>query len=327
MRKYGRYGLWPHAGVLACAAFPAVESPAQGYPARPIYMVVGFAAGGGTDVTARLVAQRLSEDFGQSVIVENRTGAGGSISVQRVARSPADGYTLLMMSSSSILQWALQSRPSYHIERDLSPISLVTIGPMVLVVHPSVPARNVKELIALARAQPGKLNYGSSGIGGTSHLASEFFNSMAKVRIVHVPYKGGSESVVATAAGHVDTNFPTVTSALPLLEAGKLRPLAVTSSQRASLIPSTPTLAEAGLPGYDYSVWFSMLAPAGVPKDIIVRLNAATAKAVGLPEMKEAFKKLGLEPQASSPEDLAQLIRREIAQNASFIKMTGLKIE
>ena len=327
MRKPRRSLFRLFAGIVACANLSAFDALAQSYPVKPIRMIVGFAAGGATDATARMVAQKLSEHLGQPVVVENRTGAGGSIATERVAKSPADGYTLLLMPASGPIDSVLRAKLPYDLERDFAPVSLVVIGPYVLVVHPSVPARNVKELIALARSQPGKLSYGSAGVGSSAHLANELFNSMAKVSIVHVPYKGGAESVIANAAGEVDLNFASINTALPLLEAGKLRPLAVTSAKRSSLMPSIPTLDESGLPGYDRTGWWGVLAPAGVPKDIIAQLNAAIAKAVNTPEMKESLNKLGFEPQTSTPEQFAALIRSEIAQNATLIKTAGVKAE
>jgi tripartite-type tricarboxylate transporter receptor subunit TctC len=309
------------------AVVAATAAWAQDYPAKPVRLVVGFAPGGGTDVTARLLAQKMSDSMGQSVVVENRTGAAGAISVQRVVASPADGYTLLMMSSSSILQAALTARPQFNIERDLAPVSVVTIGPFVLVVHPSVPVSGVRELIAFARARPGKLEFGSSGVGGTSHLAGELFNLMAKTRLVHIPYKGGSESVVAAAAGEVATCFTSVTSALPVMQTNRLKSLAVTSLVRVSLLPEVPTLDESGLRGYDHATWFSLLAPAGTPRNIVARLNGELVRAVGAADVQASLRKSGLEPQTTTPEQMASMIRAEIEKNARLIALAGLKAE
>ena len=314
--------------IAACADLSVVDSLAQHYPVKPIRIVVGYGAGGGADVTARMVGQKLSEHLGQPVVVENRLGASGSIATARVAASPADGYTLLMAVSGDTVLPALRAKLPYDLERDFAPVSLVTIGPYLLVVHPSVPARNARDLITLARSRPGKLNYGSAGVGGGVHLAGELFKLMAKVNIVHVPYKGGSaESVIAVAVGQIDISFPNITAALPLLEARKVRSLAVTSAKRASLMPSIPTLDESGLPGYDRSTWYGLLAPAGVPKVIIAQLHAVIDKVVNAPEMKESFNKQGAEPQTNTPEQFAALIRSELAQNASLVKLAGLKVE
>jgi len=318
---------WIFAGIVTCAGLPVSDSPAQGYPVKPVRIVVGFPAGGAADIIARMVAQNFPEHLGQPAIVENRPGAGSSIATERVAASPADGYTLLMLGASGAAQPALHARLPYDLERDLAPVSLVVKGPFVLVVHPSVPAQNVAELIALARSRPGKLNYGSNGVGGVVHLAAELFNWMANTKIVHVSYKGAAEYVVAVAAGEIDMSFSTITAVLPLLKAGKLRALAVSSAKRASSMPSLPTLGESGLPGYDRSTWFGMLTPAGVPNDIIAQLNAVIGKVVNTPEMKEAFVQQGLEPQTGTPEQFAALIRGEIAQNARLIKLAGVKPE
>jgi tripartite-type tricarboxylate transporter receptor subunit TctC len=318
---------WIFVGIVACAGWSISDSSAQGYPVKPLRMVVGFPAGGAADIIARMLAQNFSEHLGQPAIVENRPGAGSSIATERVAASPADGYTLLMLGASGAAQSALRARLPYDLERDLAPVSLVVTAPFVLVVHPSVPAHNVAELIALARSRPGKLNYGSNGVGAAIHLAAELFNWMAKTNIVHVAYKGSAEYVVAVAAGEIDMSFSTLTAVLPLLKVDKLRALAVTSAKRASLTPSLPTLGESGLPGYDRSTWFGVLTPAGVPKDIIAQLNAVIGKIVNTPEMSEAFSQQGLEPQTGTPEQFAALIRSEIAQNARLIKLAGVKPE
>jgi tripartite-type tricarboxylate transporter receptor subunit TctC len=308
--------------IVVLAGFPATRPLAQSYPVKPIRMVVGFAAGGSVDVTGRIVAQKLAEQLGQQVIVENRTGAGGAIANERVAASPPDGYTLLMVSTSATIVPALNPKLPYDLERDLAPVSFLSIGPLVLVVHPSIPARSVKELIALIRSQPGKLNYGSSGIGSTAHLPGELLKLMAKVNIVHVPYKGGAESVVALAAGQLALSFPSITAAQPLIDVGKLCPLAVTSIKRSSLMPAVPTLDEAGVPGYEFSNWNGFSAPAGLPKDILMRLNAA-AKAIDTPDTREAFAKQGFDLRTSTPEEFAAFIRPELVQNAKLIKLSG----
>ena len=324
-RERNRYGLL--VGILACVLLPVVESAAQNYPVKPVRILVGFLPGGGADVVARMVAQKLIEDLGQPVAVENRPGAGGTIATEATARAPADGYTLQVISAAEPAQGALRTRLAYDLARDLAPVSLIAIGAFMLVVHPSVPARNVKEVIALARSQPGKLNFSSAGVGGTPHLAGELFNLLAKVKIVHVPYKGGSGAVIANAAGEVALSFNSIPSLLPLLGAGKLRPIAVTSAKRSSSVPEVPTISESGLPEYDLSGWYGMLAPAGAPKEIIARLNAVIAKVVNTPEMKEVFNKQGLDAQAITPEQFAAFLRKEIARSAMLIKLTGAQAE
>lgn len=327
MRTPGRNIFRLFAGIAACASLSASDSLAQGYPAKPIRLVLGFSTGGLSDVLARLIAPKLSDHLGQPLVVENRPGASGAIATQRVAASPADGYTLLLMTAADTVTPALRTRLPYDLERDFAPVSLVVIAPFVLLVHPSVPARNVKELIALARSRPGKLSYGSVGAGSTPHLAGELLKVMAKVNIVNVPYKGGADNVIAAASGQVDMSFASIPSLLPLLEAGRIRPLAVTSARRASLLPSLPTLDESGLPGYDRSSWQGVLAPAGVPKDIIVRLSTAIGRVVDIPEMNQALIKQGLEPQTNTPEQFAAFIHRELAKNAELIKSIGAKTE
>ncbi|MBI3068913.1 MAG: tripartite tricarboxylate transporter substrate binding protein [Betaproteobacteria bacterium] len=286
---------------------------------------MGFTAGGGGDTTARMVARKLSEHLGQPVVVENRAGASGAIANELVATSPADGYTLLMVTATATIVSALRARLPYDLERDFAPVSLVVSGPFVLVVHPSVPVRSAKELIALARSQPGKLNYGSTGVGTSTHLAGELLNLMARVNIIHVPYKGSADAAVATAAGEIDMSFPSITAALPLLQAGKFRAIAVTGTKRASLLPLIPALNESGLPGYDRVTWRGVLAPAGVPKNIIARLNEMIRKVINTAEMRASFGREGMEPHTSTPEEFAAYIHREIAQNAKLIKFAGMK--
>ena len=325
MRKPGLSLFRICAGVIACASLPAFDSLAQSYPVKPIRILVGFVPGGAVDFTARLVGQKLSESLGQPVVVENRAGSSTAIATERVATSPADGYTLLLIPTSTAVQSALRNNLPYDLKRDLAPVSLVSIGPFVLVVHPSLPARSVKEFIALARSRPGKLDYGSPGVGSANHLVGELFKLTTKVNIVHVPYKGSGEAVIAAATGEAPVSFASVAGALPLL--GRLRALAVTSAKHVSSLPSVATLDESGLPGFDYSAWYGVSVPAGVPKDIIVRLNAALGKIVQLPDVREALNRQGFEPQSGTPEQFAALISREIEQTAKLIQLTGLKVE
>lgn len=313
--------------AIAGIVLPICGSPAQSYPAKPIRLTVGYVPGGAVDATARLIGPKLSEQLGQPVVIENRPGATTAIATERVAKSPPDGYTLLLIPTSTAVQSALRTNLPYDLVRDLAPISLIATGPFVLAVHPSVPARTAKELIALARAQPGKLACGSPGVGSANHLAGELFNLGAKVKVLHVPYKGSAESTIATAAGQVDMTFSSVAGALPLLGSGKLRPLAVTGTRRASLLPAIPTVDEAVLPGYSYFVWYGLATPAGTPKEIIARLNAALAKIVNTQEMKEMFGRQGFEPQTGTPEQFAKVVHNEIAQTAKLIALTGLKPE
>jgi len=316
------------AGIVACINLAIFDSLAQSYPVKPIRLVVGFSTGGISDVLARLVAQKMTESLGQQMIVENRPGASGMIANERVAKSPPDGYTLLIIGGSSAILPALRAKMSYDLERDLAPVSLLAISPFVLVVHPSVPARNVKELIAIAKSAKHELRYATVGMGSPPHIMTELLKSMAKVDILAVPYKGGGDAVVALASGQIDMYISSVPSLLPLLEAGRIRLLAVTSAKRLSTLPSLPTLDESGLPGYDYANWTGVVAPAGLPKDIVARLNAELGKTINTAEMKETLtKKLGMEPQTNTPEQFAAFMRGMLEKNAKVIKSIGMKAE
>ena len=308
-------------GLLAALA--ACVCAAQTYPVKPVRILVGFSAGGGTDVTARMVAQKLSEFLGGPVVVENRPGSGGMIATEAVAKSAADGYTLLMIAAADVVQPALRAKLSYDLERDFAPVSNVVVVPFALVSHPSVPAKNVRELLALARAQPGRLNYASSGIGSSAHLSNELFNSMANVKITHIPYKGVSEGVTALASGQVEMIFGSFPATLPLYEAGKIRMLAVSTLKRTSVMPSLPTVDESGVRGYERYGWYGVIAPAGVTKEIVARLNAGIVKVVGMPDMRETFVRQGLDPQTNTPEQYAAFIHSELVQTAKLIKASG----
>ena len=304
--------------------YSACSFGAQAYPNRPIRVVVGFPPGGAVDFIARLVAQNFSEKFAQPVVVENRPGAGSSIGTERVARSAPDGHALLLMAISGVVQAVLRDDLPYNLQRDLAPISLIAIGQFVLAVHPAVAARNVAELVALARAQPGKMNYGASGKGDSSHLAAELFALRAEIKLLHVPYRGSAEAVVATAAAQVPISFTSLAGALALIDAGKLRALAVSGSRRASLLPSIPTLDESGLTGYDYSTWYGMLAPAGTTKSIVEMLSVAVVQAARIATIKEALIRQGFDPHTNTPEQFAAFIQKEIEQNRQLIKVAGV---
>lgn len=300
---------------------------AQTYPTKPVRIIVGFPPGGGADGAARLAAQKLSENLGQALIVENLPGASSSISIERVASLPPDGYTLLLMSSSGVAHAALATRLPYDLERDFAPISMLVIAPNVLVAHASLGVQSLEELVALAKASPGKLNYGSSGVGGPSHFAGELLSSMAGIRMTHVPYKGSADIVAANLAGQIEVSFPTIPSVLAFLKTGKLRAIAVTSSVRAALLPAVPTLDESGLRGYDLSVWYGLLARKAVPREIIAKLNGIISRSFGATEIKELLLKQGSEARTSSPEQFAALIKRELEQNIQIVKSAGIKAE
>ena len=311
----------------ASALLLPVGAIAQNYPAKPIRLIVGYTTGGPTDTTARMVAQKLSELVGQPVIVENRAGASGTLGKERVASSPPDGYTLLVMSSGDAIVQALFAKAPRDLELGFAPVSLAATGTYVLIVHPSVPVRNVKELIALARANPGKLTYGSSGVGSSVHLAGELLNVKANLKIVHVPYKSSADSARATASGEVGLSFPGIPGALPFLYAKKIRALAVTSKKRVAMMAETPTLNESGVPGYDRYGWYGVLAPAATPKEVIARLNAAMSEVINVADMKVALNLQGLEPQTTTPEQFGAFIQADIMENAKLIKLIGLKAE
>jgi tripartite-type tricarboxylate transporter receptor subunit TctC len=315
--------------IAAVAALMCAASTvgAQEYPVKPVRVVVGFAAGSGTDVAARMMAQRLSEALGQPVIVENRPGAGGVIAIEAIAKAPADGYTMLMTAASITIQPVMRSKLAFDVQRDFTPVSLVVSGPYVLVVHPSLPARSARDLVALARSRPGVMNYASSGVGSSPHFAGELFNALAKVKTTHIAYKGSPEAALAVAKGEAGFNFPSITGARPLIDGGRVRAIAISTAKRTALMPEMPTLHESGVPGYDRNGWYGLMAPAGLPKDVVAKLNAAIAKGINTPEMKAAFFKQGLEPQTGTPDEFAQLIRRELEQNASLARSAGIKPE
>jgi len=317
--------------VLTCvalaAAGPVGLALAQGYPGKPIRIVVPFPPGGGTDIVARILTQKLSESFGANFVIDNRAGAGGSIGTEMVAKAPPDGYTLGIVSGSHAINPSLYSKLPFDAVRDFAPVTMLVSGPGLLVVHPSLPVKTVKELIALAKGKPGQLNYASAGNGTPPHLAGELFKSMAGVDMVHVPYKGNTPAFVDLISGQVSLSFPTIPSALPHVQAGRLRALAVTSRKRSAVMPQLPTIAESGLPGYDTSSWFGMLAPAGTPREIVRKLQQESAKVLQLRDVREKLLSQGLEPVGSTPEEFAATIESEIAKWAKVVKASGARVE
>lgn len=316
-----------HALIFAIAYAPLYSATAQTYPMKPVRIVVGFSPGGAADVTARLIGTRLADELGQSFLVENRTGASGLIANARVATSPPDGYTLAMVSSAAAIMPALRKDMPYDPERDLAPVALVVKSAHVLLTHPSLPARNIPELIAFARANPDKMSFGHSGYASANHMAGELFNLMAKTRIKHVPYKGGADNVIAAASGETEITYGSLVASVPFINTGKLRALGITGTRRSTLIPSVPSISEAGLPGYDSTAWYGLLAPSGVPKPIIAQLNAMIVKSGQGSELRAAFAKQGLDPQTYTPEQFGEFIRSEIAKNVELVKAAGLKPE
>jgi tripartite-type tricarboxylate transporter receptor subunit TctC len=312
---------------IVCFGLCIAEASAQAYPVKPVRVILGTAAGGTGDISARMLTQKMVESLGQPIIIEARPGAGGAIADEAVARSPPDGHTLLYAAGAITTLPALRARLPYDVERDFAPISLVVLTVFTIAVHPSVPVRDIQGLIALARVRPGQLRFGSPGIGTSGHLAGEAFVMMAGVKMLHVPYKGAPEAIVGVVAGEIDVGVPSVTGVLPFVNQGKLKVLAVTTMKRSALMPSVPTLDESGLRGYQRAGWNGFLAPAGVPREIITRLNTLIVKTANAPEMREAMVKQGLEVQTTTPEEFAAFIRSERAQNAKLVKFAGIKIE
>ena len=308
--------------TLASAAF------AQSYPSKPVRMLVGFPPGGGTDILARIVAQRLSDTWGQPVIVENRPGASATIAAAAVAQSPPDGYTLSMgQLTPNAIAPALFTKLPYNASRDFVPIVLVGTSPNVLVVNPNVGAKDVAELVALAKARPAKLTYASSGAGSLQHIAAESFKSMAGVDIVHVPFKGSGQAVIDLIAGNVDMNFDSIPAVIQHVKAGKLRAIAVTAKKRASGLPEVPAIAESGYPGYDLTTWWGLFAPAGTPPEVVARIQRDTAAALQNAEVKERFAGLSVEPGGGSSREFAAYVAEEIAKYDALVKRLNIKSE
>jgi len=309
------------------ALFAAGASVAQDYPSRPVRMVVPFSPGGSTDTLARIVGQKLTERSGQPVIIENRAGAGGHIGAEQVAKSAPDGYTLLLGGVPHAISASLYSKLPYDLARDLAAIAEVASFPSAIVLHPSLPANSVKELIALARARPGQLSFGSAGIGSPNHLSLELFQAMAGVRMVHVPYKGSGQLVGDLLAGQVQLASMGLPVAVPHVQSSKLRAIAVTGAARSPLLPEVPTVSEAGLPGFEVTSWYGVFGPAGLPADIVVKLNSEIGSAVTAPDVKERLAALGAEPSVKAPDQFARYVRQEITKWAKVVKDSGAKAE
>jgi tripartite-type tricarboxylate transporter receptor subunit TctC len=327
MTKGKRNLLQAGLALLMLSSLSAQNVLAQAYPAKPIRMLVGLAAGGATDTTARLVAQKMGDALGQPVTVENIVGASGQLAGQRLLSAPADGYTLIMVAASAAVHPALSSKIPYDLLRDFAPITLVTIGTYVLVVPTTFKARSVGELIAMAKAQPNKHTYGSDGVGSSLHLSGELLKSMAGIQLVHVPYKGGAAAAAATASGEVDMSFVSINSAIPFLNSGRVIPLAMSHDKRSTLMPNIPTLDESGLKGFDRLGWYGLMTKAGVPRDTIMKVHSAVVNATNTAEIKSVLQKQGLEPATNTPEEFAAFIRKELDINAKLVKAAGIKTE
>jgi len=309
--------------VLVAAAPPA---SGQAWPTRSARIIVPFQPGGGTDIQGRLLAKKLSESLGQSFVVDNRGGAGGLIGAEIVAKAPADGYTMLFSTASLAVNVTLYKKIAFDPVKDLAPVSWFTSAPLVLVVHPSVPAKTVKELVALARQHRGKLNAGSNGTGTTSHLAIEMLKQSAGIDVAHIPYKGGGGAVIAMMAGEIDMRFAGQLAVLPHVKSGRVRPLAIASTKKSAVLPELPTLASM-YPGFEADNWYAMFIAAGTPKDIVAKLNAEIVKVLKAPDMREAISKDGAEPVGSTPEEMGAHFRREIDKYAKVIKAANIQLE
>src|SRR5690349_6393714 len=314
--------------VTAASLSVAPAGSADAFPARPAKLIVPFPPGGPLDTTGRAIAQKLGEMWGQSVIVENKPGAGGNIGADYVAKSPADGYTIVMGAlSTHAVNPSLYSHMPYDAQKDFAPITLVAVTPNVLVVNPSLPVHSVKELIAYAKANPGKLSFGSGSTGSAGHLAGALLNADVGLDIVHIPYKGAAPATQALLAGDTQLMFDNLANAMVHVKAGKLRALAVTTGLRSKLAPNLPTMAEAGVPGFDISTWFGLLAPAGTPPDIVAKWNADVTRILIMPEMRERLLAQGAEPAPDTPTQFARFISDELARYARIVKASGAKVD
>jgi tripartite-type tricarboxylate transporter receptor subunit TctC len=310
--------------LAALAGFPAA---AQQYPVKPVRLVLPFPPGGGTDTVGRILALKLTEQLGQQVIVENRPGGGANIGAELVAKSPPDGYTLLIPTITNAIGQTLYTRVNFDLVKDFSHITMLATTPLILVVHPSVPVKTLKEFTAFVKGKPGQLSYSSSGSGSAAHLAGELYSSMTGTRMVHVPYKGGGPSMIALVGGEVSLCFATMPSAITYVRNGRLRGIAVTTAKRSPTAPEYPTVAEAGVPGYEAGSWYGLVAPAGTPKDIIARLNTEAAKALKQPDLKKTFDNAGLEILSGTPEEYEAFTRSEVAKWGKVVKAVGLKAD
>ena len=311
--------------VVGCCTASAAMS--QTYPTRPVRLIVPSSPGGGTDISARIIAPKLSEYLGQQVVVENRPGAGTMIGGEVVAKSPPDGHTLLMCVSTLAINPAVYRKVPYEALRDFAPITQAVTLPNVIVGHPSLPARNVKELLALARARPGELTFASAGLGTSPHLSMELFLSLTRTKMLHVPYKGSGPGVIDLIAGQVQVMAPNMLSAYPHIKSGRMRAYGVTSAKRAAGAPEIPTIAEAGVPGYEAVQWYGVLAPAATPRAIVTRLHGEIVKVLQQPDVKDRLGKDGAEPVGSTPEEFAAFIRAETVKWAKVVRDAGIQPE
>ena len=321
MRGAGRY-----AGILFFA-FVSVSALAQPYPAKAVRVIVGFPPGAGVDIATRLVTAKLSENLGRQFVVDNRSGAAGNIAVELAARAAPDGYTLLGITGAATISQSAYAKPPFDLLRDLAPVAMTASAPFILAVHPSIPAKSLKELIALAKAKPGQLSYSTPGTASGPHVAGELMKMEVGVNILHVPYKGTVPAIADTMAGNVSMALANSLTILPQIRSGRLRGMGITSAKRSNVAPDLPTFAESGLPGYESGTWYGFAAPAGTAREIIMRLNGAIVQIVQLPDVRDRLHAQGAEPMSGTPEQIAEFMRSEIAKAARVVKAAGIRLE
>ena len=313
--------------IALCMALAAAHAGAQSYPVKPVRVIVPFPPGAGADITTRLIAPRLSEGLGQQLVVENRAGAAGNIGAEVVARAAPDGYTLLTAPASLAISQTLYKKLPFDLVRDFQPVAMLASVPFILVVHPSLPAKTVKELVALAKSRPGEINYASTGSGSSPHLTAEMLKMQARIDVVHVPYKGTPLAVTDLLSGQVSFMFANALSVLPQVSAGRLRALAITSAKRSATTPQLPTMIESGLPGFESGTWYALLAPAGTPREVVARLSGEVARLTRNADLRDKLAAQGAEALTMAPEQTAAYIKSEIAKWAKVVRASGATVE
>jgi tripartite-type tricarboxylate transporter receptor subunit TctC len=313
--------------LIICLLFLSGAAMAQGYPDKPVRLVVPWPPGGSVDIIGRLIGVKLGQTLGQPIVVENRSGASGNIGMETVAKSRPDGYTLVLNTIPLATNPSLFTQMPFDVSKDFAPIALIAKMPHLLIATQALPVGNMRELLSLAKSQPGKLTYSSAGNGSTFHMAGELFKYLSNTFVVHVPYRGGGPALTDAVSGQVDISFPSFVAALPFVKAGKVKALAITSSTRSALLPEVPTIAEAGLPGYEFTSWFMLLAPAGTPSDIVQKINRAVTETMKSLELTERFAKEGTEIVTGSPEQAGSFLNKELTQWSRIIKERGIKSE
>ena len=313
--------------ILLLSAVACVHAGAQPYPDKPVRVLVGFPPGAGIDISVRLVCVRLSETFSRQFVVDNRAGAGGNIAVEMAAHAPPDGYTLLGLTSGAVIAQSAYRKVPFDVEKDLAPVGMIAIAPLILTAHPSVAAKSLKELVALAKAKPGQLSYATPGTGTAPHVAGELLKLELGIDLLHVPYKGNAPAIADVVGGNVLLSFSNILTALPQVKSGRLRPIAVTSLKRSEIAPDIPTVAESGVPGFEAGTWYGIAAPAGTPRPIVDRLNSAIVRAVQLPDTREKLLAQGAEPMTGSAEQMGQFVRAEITRWAKVVKAANIRLD